>query len=138
MSVTSDNKHGLVTILDKLRASERRVAELNAQLASTRADLAAERRSSENRQQDLDIERTNATSLHQALDSLQTQHRRLRDDQNELNAVNRRTVEHLRQMFEASQESNADLRRQLEGRSGGMTRLDAENRRLTQQVEDLK
>lgn len=71
MSVTSDNKHGLVTILDKLRASERRVAELNAQLASTRADLAAERRSSENRQQDLDIERTNATSLHQALDSLQ-------------------------------------------------------------------
>lgn len=70
---------------------------------------------------------------------VQTQNRRLLNDQDELTGVsNRRLAEQRRKMLEACQESNADLRRQLDGRSRDATRLEAENRRLTQQVEELQ
>lgn len=52
------------TMLDNLRTAHRRVAELEAELASAQANADC-------LQEELDIERTNGQHLHQALDSLQ-------------------------------------------------------------------
>ncbi|KAH7669933.1 hypothetical protein AAVH_42846, partial [Aphelenchoides avenae] len=75
MSGTSYNLRGPnnqpPTILDNLRAAERRVAELEAELVSVRAVLAAGQRDTEGLQHDLAIERANGESLHRALETLQ-------------------------------------------------------------------
>ncbi|KAH7705431.1 hypothetical protein AAVH_27366, partial [Aphelenchoides avenae] len=115
----------LRTAQDQLRGAQKRITDREALLAGAYADL--------------EIERRNGNSLHQALDSLQMQHRRARSDRDELTGVpNRRIAEDLRTQLADSHEKNTELCRRLQERLDEVTGLARENRRLVQDVEDLK